>query len=52
MKDNDFKAEAYEAQRLAEQKWHEYAVQLPLGSDRIQAFEIYENIRTSIMVPK
>lgn len=39
------KSQAYEAHRQAEQKWHTYAVSLPLGEDRIYAFGVYGKIR-------
>tara|TARA_R110000850_G_scaffold259903_1_gene387062 strand:- start:46 stop:1338 length:1293 start_codon:yes stop_codon:yes gene_type:complete len=39
--------EAYEAHKKAEQKWYAYACELPLGDERIRAFEVYENIRTA-----
>jgi len=42
--------EAYEAHKKAEQKWHAYACELPLGDKRVKAFEIYENIRIATRV--
>ena len=42
--------EAYEAHKKAEQKWHAYACELPLGDKRIMAFQIYENIRLATRV--
>jgi len=42
--------EAYEAHRVAEQKWHAYACELPLGDKRIVAFDIYERIRVATRV--
>lgn len=44
------KHEAYEAHKKAEQKFHAYACELPIGKDREKAFEIYENIRLATRV--
>lgn len=47
---NELKQKAFEIHRMAEQAWHNYAKELPIGNERIKAFEIYENTRHALLV--
>lgn len=41
------KAEANAKLLEAEKAWHAFACELPIGSERERAFEVYENVRTA-----
>lgn len=44
------KDSAFTYLRKAEQKMHEYACSLDVGTERTRAFEIYENVRNAARV--
>ena len=44
------RSDAQEKLREAEKAWHALAAHLPLGADRVQAFEIFERVRNAARV--
>lgn len=47
---NELKKEMHKKQREAENAAYAYAIACEIGDERTRAFQIYENIRLSILI--